>query len=120
MTANVITLAVAAALTLAAARHVRAARRYAHRADAAALDADAAAAHADTTAAALTNQLSAARFTAAYWHQAVLDQDNIPAAHALACVRAALAGETRPAALGIHPDHEPDFTAALTTQEPTR
>ncbi|MFI6854525.1 hypothetical protein [Streptomyces sp. NPDC050416] len=57
--------------------------------------------------------IRAAKFTAAHWHQAALDRDDIPMAHAIACIRAALAGEARPDQLGLD-EHEHDaFRAAL-------
>ncbi|MFE8961778.1 hypothetical protein [Streptomyces iakyrus] len=57
--------------------------------------------------------IRAAKFTAAHWHQAALDHDDIPMAHAIACIRAALAGETRPDQLGLDEDVHDAFRAAL-------
>lgn len=62
-------------------------------------------------------QLRAVDFTASHWHQAAIDRGDIPGAHAIACIRAALKGETRPEQLGID-DHLHDaFRAALDPQE---
>jgi hypothetical protein len=57
--------------------------------------------------------IRAAKFTAAHWHQAALDRDDIPMAHAIACIRAALAGEARPDQLGLDEDVHDAFRAAL-------
>ncbi|MFE0470539.1 hypothetical protein ACFW2V_02835 [Streptomyces sp. NPDC058947] len=57
--------------------------------------------------------IRAAKFTAAHWHQAALDRDDIPMAHAIACIRAALAGETRPSQLGLDEGAHDAFRAAL-------
>jgi len=57
--------------------------------------------------------IRAAKFTAAHWHQAALDHDDIPMAHAIACIRAALAGESRPDQLGLDEDVHDAFRAAL-------
>ena len=53
----------------------------------------------------LLGRLHTAQLTAAHWHQAAIDRDDIPGAHAIACIRAALGGATDPGKLGIdHPD----------------
>ncbi|MEV7140739.1 hypothetical protein [Streptomyces tauricus] len=61
-------------------------------------------------------RLRAAEFTARHWHQAALNRDDlygITGAHAIACIRAALRGETRPEQLGLDEDVYDAFRAAL-------
>jgi hypothetical protein len=58
-------------------------------------------------------RLRAAAFTASHWHQAAIDRGDIPSAHAIACIRAALNGETRPDQLGIDDTLHDTFRAAL-------
>jgi hypothetical protein len=63
-------------------------------------------------------RVRAADFTAAHWHQAALDRNDIPAAHAIACIRAALKGETRPDQLGLDDAVHEAFRAALDEPAP--
>ncbi|WP_206326043.1 MULTISPECIES: hypothetical protein [unclassified Streptomyces] len=58
-------------------------------------------------------RLRAADFTAAHWHQHAINSSNIPAAHAIACIRAALQGETDPNQLGLDDEAHDAFSAAL-------
>lgn len=58
-------------------------------------------------------RLRAADFTARHWHQAAIDRSDIPQAHAIACIRAALAGETRPGQLGLDEAAHDAFLTAL-------
>jgi len=58
-------------------------------------------------------RLQAADFTASHWHQAAIDRGDIPSAHAIACIRAALNGETRPDQLGIDDSLHDAFRIAL-------
>lgn len=57
--------------------------------------------------------LRAAEFTARHWHQAALGSGHIPFAHAIACISAAIAGETDPNQLGLDPSVHDAFRAAL-------
>lgn len=54
-----------------------------------------------------------ADFTARHWHQHLIDHDNIPGAHAVACTRAALDGETRPEQLGLDAAVHDAFRTAI-------
>jgi hypothetical protein len=62
--------------------------------------------------------IRAAKFTAAHWHQAALDRDDIPMAHAIACIRAALRGETRADQLGLDVAVHDAFRVALDEPAP--
>ncbi|MDX2566065.1 hypothetical protein PV413_23790 [Streptomyces scabiei] len=61
----------------------------------------------------IAGRLRATQFTAAHWHQAAIDRDDIPGAHAIACIRAALAGTTDPNQLGIDDQAHDAFRTAL-------
>ena len=52
----------------------------------------------------IAGRLRTGRTVTAHWHQAALAHGWTEAAHALACVLAALAGETDPRQLGLDPD----------------
>lgn len=61
-------------------------------------------------------RLRAAEFTARHWHQAALDRGDlygITGTHAIACIRAALGGETRPEQLGLDDEVYEAFRTAL-------
>ena len=62
----------------------------------------------------LLGRLTTAQLTAAHWHQAAIDRDDIPGAHAIACIRAALGGVTDPNQLGIDDQAHDAFRTALT------
>lgn len=60
----------------------------------------------------LVGRLNTARTVAAHWHQAAIDRGWAQTAHALACVLAALDGETDPNELGLDtPDEVPGSTS---------
>jgi len=75
-------------------------------------------AHNTPPAAPADGRLCAADFTAAHWHQAAIDRNDIPAAHAIACIRAALKGETQPGQLGLDESAHDAFRAALDEPAP--
>ncbi|MCX4974257.1 hypothetical protein [Streptomyces sp. NBC_00620] len=62
-------------------------------------------------------RLRAADFTARHWHQAAIDRKDIPSAHAIGCILAALKGETRPDELGLDDAVHDEFRAALKASE---
>lgn len=59
-------------------------------------------------------RLRVAEATARHWHRAALDRNDIPMAHAIACIGAALGGETDPGQLGW-PEPAPDTAATQAT-----
>lgn len=62
-------------------------------------------------AGAAERHLRAVEFTARHWHQALID--NIPAAHAIACISAAIGGQIDPNQLGLDPSVHDAFRDAL-------
>lgn len=68
-----------------------------------------------------SDALRAARFTATYWRDEIMARDELRRtgmSHPLACVLAALDGETEPIELGIAQERWGDFRAALATSQP--